>query len=468
MSPRVLHLASRRPRTRGARGFTLVELIIAMAAGLAVAAAAVLLSKNASRVFQNEVRFTSAHLAAVLGISRLSADLQRAAFLSSPNVSALAGKNVDPTLCGSAITWQNGARRLAGVTIIRNGSELAHGAAALGQSIANGFSPDALIIGGAFGTNEQFPVREIVGLNVYLQVYRDPVDPLRDARPGAMVRTLNRAAAGSQLTTLNDIFRTGRLLRLIAPGQGQYMYGVIDGVDAPGADTPNGPTDVIVRLKASPTLPVSDGKSCGLSGRCAGCFANPVARIRYDIRSLIGHPTYGPLVDPATASPNPATAVLSGDNGRTELVRVELDEENAEIGSTLELVSEYAVDLEFGISVASVVAPAQPEPVITRYPVDPNTTEIYTTGADIYDNGTPQRIRAVQVRLSTRTRAPDRIAHLAEPTTGDPLRFVIPGIVPSVDSPGDHQPLDAPPTYARLRTIYADIALPNQARADTW
>src|SRR5262245_17049023 len=68
------------------RGFTLVELLVALAIGLSVSMAAFLLAKNATRVFQNEARITSTQLAVTLGMNRIAADLQRAAFLSSPNM----------------------------------------------------------------------------------------------------------------------------------------------------------------------------------------------------------------------------------------------------------------------------------------------------------------------------------------------------------------------------------------------
>ena len=53
-------------RRRARRGFTLVELLVAMAAGLIVSMAAFLLSKNAMRFFQHESRISAAQLAATL------------------------------------------------------------------------------------------------------------------------------------------------------------------------------------------------------------------------------------------------------------------------------------------------------------------------------------------------------------------------------------------------------------------
>src|SRR4051794_23668307 len=104
-------------RASGRRGFTLVELLVAMAAGLTVSMAAFLLSKNATRFFQNEARVSAAHLAATLGLNRISTDLQRAALFSSGNVLK------DPTVCGGlafVATGPLGMRRLAGIQITEN------------------------------------------------------------------------------------------------------------------------------------------------------------------------------------------------------------------------------------------------------------------------------------------------------------------------------------------------------------
>ena len=113
-----------RARASGQRGFTLVELLVAMAAGLVVSLAAFLLSKNATRFFQNEARASASHLAATIGLNRLAADLQRAAYLSTPNILA------DPEVC-QVPAGPIGLRRLAGISIRRQGS-------AAPQSAANG------------------------------------------------------------------------------------------------------------------------------------------------------------------------------------------------------------------------------------------------------------------------------------------------------------------------------------------
>jgi prepilin-type N-terminal cleavage/methylation domain-containing protein len=432
-----------RSRASGRHGFTLVELLVAMAAGLMVSMAAFLLSKNATRFFQNEARVSAAHLAATLGLNRISADLQRAGLHSSPNVLK------DPFLCGkdaSVATWPNGMRRLAGIQITRNPD-----LPALRQSNVNNFFPDSLVIGGSMNTTEQFYFSAISCGPGGCELTIDPTK-------GAVDRTVARQKGGGE--SLNDIFRPGRLLRLQMMGQLGSMYSIVQSITVDG----DPPTSIVLRLETIPNLPtlLGSGFGCGLPAGFGDGYVNPVSRVRYDIRSLAGDPSYGPLVAPITPE-------LTGDNLRTELVRVELDAEDHEIPTTLELVAEYAVDLKFGITRA--IEDPSPDPRVTNPtlvrhrildPVDPNVYSFANANEAL--GSAPERIRAVQVRLSTRTRAPDRDVGLPEGPDRRKLRFLIPDIIPSVQALGDPVPAGAPPVYARMRTLYAEVSLPNQAR----
>ena len=161
---------------RAARGFTLIELIISMAAGLLISAAAFLLARNASTFFENESRISAAQFATTLGMTRLQDDLRRASFMTSPNVQN------DPRLCGSQTGWPAGMSALAGIRITTP--------AATGLSALNGLSPDRLVLSGAFGTTEQFAVQSLsqgTGGTTTVMLQND----------GAMARTLQSVAAGS-------------------------------------------------------------------------------------------------------------------------------------------------------------------------------------------------------------------------------------------------------------------------------
>ena len=64
------------------------------------------------------------------------------------------------------------------------------------------------------------------------------------------------------------------------------------------------------------------------------------------------------------------------------------------------------------------------------------------------DAATPELVRAVQVRLSTRSRAPDRDTPLA--SGGRPYRFAV-------------KPAPLPTRFARMRTLFATVNLASQS-----
>ncbi|AKT37145.1 hypothetical protein [Chondromyces crocatus] len=421
--------------SRPGRAFTLVEVLVALSAGLAIAAAALLLSRGVSRLLREDARMASTRVAATLGLARLVADVQRAGFLSSAHAAA------DPSVCGARALWPQGLQRLSAVTAWNEGSVMAH-PEDLEQSTANGLRPDALIVGGNSGNGDVFPIRAIApgsagGQDVYLQIEGS----------GAVQRALARGGAGG--ADIEASFQVGRLLRIALPGQSRVSYGVIAGVQVVGVP----PAQVVVHLASTPALPRREHDGCGLGrGAHVGGLANAVSRVRYDLRRLAGHAVYGDLVAPISPA-------ITGDLGRTELVRVELDADDREIPGSLELVAEYAVDLQIGIT--AVLASGD----IRRFPIgSSNEAEGLAIAGDPATPGAaPERVRAVQLRLSTRARAPDREAGIDMQTGGPRSRFFIPGLVPGVDTAWDPLPPGAPPVHARTCTLQTEVALRNLA-----
>jgi hypothetical protein len=137
----------------------------------------------------------------------------------------------------------------------------------------------------------------------------------------------------------------------------------------------------------------------------------------------------------------------SYESTRRELIREELDLDGNTIDGTLELISEYAVDLGFSLFVSqanttlTAVAPAE----VPGYAGVPGTLP---TGQG------PQRIRAVRAWLSTRSQEADRNAQLiyAPAVPGPPLLRM------SLDPTNR-----ALPPFARVRTLQSTVPLNNQA-----
>lgn len=405
----------------------MVEMIVAMSVGIMVAAAAFMLARNSTLFFQNEARIATAQFGAIIGLSRMQAELQRAGYLSSANVQR------DPMRCGTMSDWPVGLKELAGIRIEQNGSVTRHpGDHAL--SALNNLQPDAVIIGGALNSTERFAVRLVApgagGLDVFLSI-----------DDGAMQRTLEAQKAGAP--GLAAIFAQGRFLRLL-DHEGRHVYGVINSFTMVDANT------LRISLSATPYVPTRKTyNQCGCTGFCTGTQVSSIARVLYDVRSIdtAQYPQYQSLFTTARhAAPGQHVGFPAED--RTELVRVELDANDAEIDSTLEVVAEHVVDFKLGLSVATQGS----TPTLTRYPIgDPQVYAIAQSPSTAAPNQGPQHVRSVQVRLSTRAAERDRDVALPTPAGGGVLRFNL----------GNNQ------GFARVRTITADVSLPNQAGV-TW
>jgi len=415
---------SNRAHRRELRGFTLIELLVALTAGILVSLAMFLLSRNAARVFGNEARISTAQLAAAFGLNRLVEDVRRAGFMSSPNIAA------DPRVCGQRGKFPDGMKALASVTIEEGGSAKRHGADHA-LSTANGLSPDALIIGGAFDTTEQFAVRHIEAEGDAREIYLE-------TNSGAMVRTLAAAQVGSQ--SLKQLFRPGRMLRLIDQ-EGRHSYLTITGVD----DHPDYPK-IVVSNSAPPMPSKNDGFGCGVAGFGGSTVVNPVTRVLYDLRviDMKTYPAYKGLYTNATHA---AAAKHKGkaEPPRTELIRVELDDQDEEVARTLELVSEYAVDLKFGVTEVKAGFGA----ALSREAI--GTSNAYANAGSPASGSNPQRIRTLMIRLSTRGSRADRSVGTSAPPGGGVFRYGL----------GDKG------GFVRARTLTTEVSLPNTMEV-TW
>jgi prepilin-type N-terminal cleavage/methylation domain-containing protein len=415
-------MTTRKTIRRGAaRGFTLIELVVALSAGLLVSMAALLLSRNATKFFQNEARISATQLAATLGMNRLTQDLQRASFLSSRN-------NLnDPTLCTNG-ALPGSIAGLYGLRIRVSGSVADH-AADLVQATdpQNGMSPDHVVIGGSMDTSERFAIAW-----TFASGGQRVVDLQLD---GAIARLRQVASQNAQTLSqvLTPIFKTGRFLRFADDGRGQgTLWGIIDTFSVSG---PVGAEKIEITLNNNPLIPVKNqSTTCGLStGSNRGVFVSVVSRVKYDLRSLKNDPVYATLV-----APDPTTQALTGENLRTELVRVELAPDDSEVPGSLELVAELAANLKFAVTKAPPSGSALAfNPVMTTYNFD-----------DPLVMTSPESVRSVQVRLSTRARIPDRENNLV--ASGRAYRFAV--VQPPIRE-----------RWVRLRTLHATVALPNNS-----
>jgi hypothetical protein len=194
-------------------------------------------------------------------------------------------------------------------------------------------------------------------------------------------------------------------------------------------------------LTVTPALQFRSGSGvgCGINGFDVGGVANVVNIIRYDLRNLnvATEPRYKPMF---RGGP-------SYEATRRELIREEIDLNGNPIDGTLELISEYAVDLGFSlfVSAANTAVTAVPPADVPLYAGVPGT---------LAAGQGPQRIRAVRAWLSTRSQEADRTAQIdyTPAVPGPPLLRM------SLDPTNRNLP-----PFARVRTLQSTVALNNQA-----
>jgi len=404
-------MSARRRHVRG-RGFTLVELMVALSGGLFLSMVVFTLARDSNRFYQQQTRLANATLSGIVGFDRLRADIARAGFLTTPNIMA------DPHVCTQP-TAQSPAR----LQVLRSLWLTVPTAAVSTTLEANGIRPMTLDLAGAYTSSDEFPIRTVstngTVTSVFLQVNTGPM-----ARLGySPTATLDQ-----QNTLLSSVFGVNRILRLVDKSGSQH-YGVIQSVT--GGDQP-----VITLLDATQALTFrAAGGTCGLKGLEVGATANVVNLIRYEVRSVSADADYAPLFNADAGTVGPF------DNDRTELVRVERDADGTPIAGTLELVAEYAVDFQLSFTawnngVLTTIAPDNTN-FATYFP----TSE--TSPANV------QWLRALRARLSVRSREADRGSDVDTSLSG--LYRI--GLGPSGTAP-----------FARVRTFQADIALHNHGR----
>jgi hypothetical protein len=424
MNPRPLPHHRRRASLAG---FTLVELMVAVTGGLFVSIMLFVLARDGARFYQRESRVADATLASMVGFERLHADIARAGFLASPNI------QIDPRRCGPLPPAGQAQLRSLAAIRIQPGFTDSESYPALPQVLAdNGRTPDTITLAGSYASVEEFPMWGVVdhggsGYTVYLQRQIGPA-----ARMG-----LTGTNDAADLALLQPIFQAGRALRIVDQ-RSMCQYGVINNVAVVA-----GEPSITLTTGSALQMRLAGSTLCGLTNPGTGSV-NVVNFVRYQIASLSGEARYAPVYN----DPNPWDAT------RTELVREELDTTGAPILATRELVAEYAVDLRFGVSFVNFDPDGTPGSLSTLAPGNAN---IATAMGDVNSGPSttvyPHRARVIRVRLSVRSREPDRDAQIL-PGAGVAPGFYRMGL-------GTGTSGTAAPPFARVRTLQADVTLHN-------
>jgi prepilin-type N-terminal cleavage/methylation domain-containing protein len=421
-----------RAKRHASRGFTLVELLVAMTAGLIVTLAIVGLSREATFSFHEEMRTAAAEMSTRVGIERLKSDLQRAGYMATGNVQKDIHIPLDPRntekVSGSAAALLLG---LAGVNYHPGGSATA---TPLSTAGGNAFSPDSIDIAGNFTSSDQYVITRIVaggggctGPRLYLSM-----------DSAATYRVLATADPDATLKGIFQPVKEQKFLIRLADDLGRQEF--VWGCKAQTAGVVGGAA--YVDLDASNNyLETAYGF---VDGRIT---VNPVQTVRWELRALNSDDAkYGAIAtDPGNDG---------GTSTKYNLVRSYLDESGVPFNTGAEVVAEYAVDLKFAFTVdLGDYTTTSPTPQLQSYAFGAaeNSTVANGNGAGT----SPQRIRGVRVRFSTRGAVADRIDDQRLPSNAYTIRYCL---KQSGCTSGSRD-------WARVRTMTTEVSLPNQARA---
>lgn len=445
------------------RGFTLVELMVSLVAGVIIAIAVIGLARAATTTFHEQVRMTTVEQSVRNAANRLRYDLTKVSFMGTGNIKLAAGPNV-PYGHRVAVNGvgQSGDRYgvmtqdLQGLRVKVSASQ-AQSEGPLNLATNNGLSPDSIVIAGNLTTDDQYIGTWVEGAGscgggqVQINAMADPANQ----------RLLN----GDPINVTNafvPVPNTQFLVRVVDDAGCQHFATTnFATATSPGpistitVDLCNGSDNTSV-LRAHLPDP-GDTRLAGPKGTGCGVDNNGTVRISplHRVEWYIA-PNTNILLAPPVA--------VGGATEMFMLYRSVLDASGTRLPQLTQVVAEYAVDLKFGVVVddSSQVPPNN----VRVFDLDTDTSgengggnidrwtnRASQTIAGIGQPG-PQRVRSVRYRVSTRSALPDRNSNLSIlPGTPYLVRYCLENAAPA-----------ACKKFARMRTIVSEVALINQAR----
>jgi len=396
---------------RRREGFTLLEIMFALVAGLIAISVVYTLNNGTTRILAEQNRVATTQTALRLAMEQIRADIERAGFLGSPN-------NMGETICGNSFPVQ--AVRFTNSQYVGNVPNAA-------QHLVDA---DGLQLMGNYVTSGAYLVGTLAsstGGSVALQTTwqsfrRDFTRP--SANPGEIEIDSNAFARA---------FPAGRMLH-IETNDHHHIYTYVSGrTEGAAGASPS------AQLAINPAITPGGVCVVGLAG---GATVAPLNRIEYAILN----PTDATNTELAALvrlrAGEDATQRAQIEGIPSVLVRRELNEAGTPIANRTRIVLEFAVEFDLRFDLDTTSGPDTPPTIL------PDQANY---------GATPQRVRAIRVRLSART--PDTEPNLAwvARAAGDPLtRYYA-------------RSINATPTRlpsSRVRTLTSTIFVPNVAYAD--
>lgn len=405
-------------RPRSQAGFTLVELMVALVAGVIAITTIYFVGAASSRHFHEQQRVAQTQMSLRMAMEQLRRDIQRAGFLGHANSRTAQRCWSTGNVEVQAVHFQPGQD----TAILPNASE-------------NGVVADRLTLTGNYATSDGYLATGLDAGGTSLRLQSRWQSFRRDfggALPGQEL--VDGAEFDAELFTA--VFRQGRVLHLTNQ-LGNHFFVPIAGADANA------------RVNLQTALPV--GGQC-VGGLADGALVAPLSRIEYAVRDLTAEATGSALLpaDGARAEEGDVRGLANA-----QLIRREVDADGNvmldENGFPLErIVLEYVANVSYRF-VMNQAPPGQPPDLIVGGAEHPQIVQWLD---DVRTSAVPQpqRLRSVIVTLSARTAEQDPRFPWVPDAAGDPAR----GIAPTRYRVNTNLP-----GAARVRTLTSEIFLPN-------
>lgn len=381
-------------------GFTLLELMVALTAGLILITAVYYVGAGSSRHFQEQQRISQTQTNVRTAMEQLRFDVSRAGFMGTPNSRGPTGRN-----CAPGISLHTQAVELVNENGLGN----------IPNAAENGSHADTLRIVGNYATGDEYhsswSAQGQFILDTRWQSYR------RSFMPNGALDT----------AAFQEAFVPGRLIRFTSPRD--FIF--ITRIESVGAD---GRT-----ININPPLPNTENCSQGFGGE--GGLIAPLSRIEYSIQGPAGLANLlprGGATSPVTGAPS-------------YLVRREIpfgDPPGAPLAGRTRVVLQWAVDFEVD-AILDTAAAGLPPDLQLRDGADTGTAlqSVVSNPA-----ATPEQVRSLIVQIGARTPEQDSLFPFRPRTGPDaPMRSF--RVFPARGE-----------FAARVRSLRSEIFLPNLAR----
>lgn len=391
-----------RTRRRRQAGFTLLEMMAALVAGLIAIGSIYTLSSASSKHFHEQQRISQTQMSLRMAMSRLTADIARAGFGGTPN--SAAELNLGMLACNQAPI-----NPLSAVSFANH----LDGGAAVPNTGTNGVQTDRLDLLGNYATSDVYRAMPSAAANQLVIQSAWHSFARSFGIPGDPVRPYNQDA-------FEDVFRPGRLIHVRTTDQKHFYARVV---------ASNGAVN-------SFSVTFTPAFNCS-NARLDGAMVSPLSRIRYRIVSTIG----GPQSDMAGLNlGNVPTGNVQAGTLNSMLVREELDEAGLRVPNSEQIVLEYAVHADYQFVVDTQLGVGLPPIMqLEQGNATPNVTNF------------PHRIRSIIVNLGARTSRHD--ASFGGGTSG---------VTPAPPIPlRTFRVSNTLPGLARVRTLRSEVMLRN-------